>query len=156
MKIHTVFVMFLISLNFIFSCDKNTKSSVPLLAEDQVRLSNDPEKTEIFRDAGLGLFIHWGPNSQIGSEISWPLYNASKDYIEKYYALAETFNPVNFKYVSSCFLCTGFSISTDFNSIITLFSTIISALKPISIVILSYISGISICLTQFNLCLCNS
>jgi len=69
---------------------------VPLLAEDAVRLSNDPGKTEIFRDAGLGLFIHWGPNSQMGTEISWPLYNASEEYIEKYYALAETFNPTAF------------------------------------------------------------
>jgi len=69
---------------------------VPLLAEDAVRLSNDPAKTEIFRDAGLGLFIHWGPNSQMGTEISWPLYNASDEYIRKYYALAATFNPVAF------------------------------------------------------------
>jgi len=67
-----------------------------LLPEDQVRLSNDPQKTEVFRDAGLGLFIHWGPNSQMGTEISWPLNNASNDYIEKYYALADTFNPVQF------------------------------------------------------------
>jgi alpha-L-fucosidase len=57
---------------------------------------NDPQKTEIFRDAGLGLFIHWGINSQVGTEISWPLFNASDDYIEKYYALAKTFNPVKF------------------------------------------------------------
>ncbi|MGZ5424911.1 MAG: alpha-L-fucosidase, partial [Candidatus Aminicenantales bacterium] len=72
------------------------KPPVPLLAEDAVRLSNDPAKTEIFRDAGLGLFIHWGPNSQVGTEISWPLFNASDDYIRKYYGLAETFNPTEF------------------------------------------------------------
>ncbi len=57
---------------------------------------NDPQKTEIFRDAGLGLFIHWGINSQVGTEISWPLFNASEEYIRKYFALAETFNPVQF------------------------------------------------------------
>lgn len=72
------------------------KASPELLAEDQVRLSNDPGKTETFRDAGLGLFVHWGPNSQMGTEISWPLNNASEEYIEKYYALAETFNPTEF------------------------------------------------------------
>jgi alpha-L-fucosidase len=72
------------------------KSPVRLLPEDAVRLSNDPTKTELFRDAGLGLFIHWGPNSQVGTEISWPLFNASEDYIRKYYALAETFNPTAF------------------------------------------------------------
>jgi alpha-L-fucosidase len=76
--------------------EKNSKMPPSLIPEDQVRLSNDAEKTEIFRGAGLGLFIHWGPNSQIGSEISWPLNNASKEFIDKYYALAETFNPVNF------------------------------------------------------------
>jgi alpha-L-fucosidase len=69
---------------------------VTLLPEDKVRLSNDPAKTEQFRDAGLGLFIHWGPNSQMGTEISWPLNNASADYVKKYYALAETFNPTRF------------------------------------------------------------
>jgi len=73
------------------------KTGVTLLPEDKVRLSNDPRKTEVFRDAGLGLFIHWGPNSQMGTEISWPLYNASDDYIKKYYALADTFNPVDFR-----------------------------------------------------------
>ena len=70
--------------------------ALTLLPEDQVRLSNDPQKTEVFRDAGLGLFIHWGPNSQMGTEISWPLNNASDDFVKKYYALAETFNPVLF------------------------------------------------------------
>ena len=72
------------------------KPPVALLSEEAVRLSNDPGKTEIFRDAGMGLFIHWGPNSQVGTEISWPLYNASEDYIKRYYALAETFNPTAF------------------------------------------------------------
>lgn len=70
--------------------------TLELIPEDQVRLSNDPEKTEAFRDAGLGLFVHWGPNSQVGSEISWPLNQASPEYIEKYYALADTFNPTDF------------------------------------------------------------
>jgi alpha-L-fucosidase len=69
---------------------------VPLLAEDAVRLSNDPAKTELFRDVGLGLFIHWGPNSQVGTEISWPLYNASDEFVRRYYALAETFDPADF------------------------------------------------------------
>jgi alpha-L-fucosidase len=72
------------------------KPAVPLLAEDAVRLSNDPGKTEVFRDAGLGLFIHWGPNCQVGTEISWPLFNASEEFIRKYYALAETFDPAAF------------------------------------------------------------
>jgi alpha-L-fucosidase len=68
-----------------------------LIPEANVRMSNDPAKTEAFRDAGLGMFIHWGPNSQMGTEISWPLNQASDDYIKKYYALAATFNPVEFR-----------------------------------------------------------
>ena len=72
------------------------RPAVPLLAEDAVRLSNDPAKTELFRDVGLGLFIHWGPNSQVGTEISWPLYNASDEFVRKYYALADTFDPAAF------------------------------------------------------------
>jgi alpha-L-fucosidase len=75
---------------------QSAETSRPWLSEEEVRLSNDVAKTEIFRDAGLGLFIHWGPNSQLGSEISWPLNNASPEYIEKYYTLAETFDPKEF------------------------------------------------------------
>jgi alpha-L-fucosidase len=95
-------IILLLLASFFFSCDRDQipdsslEQQVSLLAEDQVRLSNDPDKTEVFRDAGLGLFVHWGPNSQVGSEISWPLNNASREYMDKYYALAETFNPVEF------------------------------------------------------------
>jgi alpha-L-fucosidase len=69
---------------------------VTLVPEDKVRLSNDPAKTEIFRDAGFGLFIHWNPCTQLGAEISWPLFKASDDFIRKYYALADTFDPKAF------------------------------------------------------------
>ena len=91
-----VFPIFIISCNTNQVPENNRKSPSLLIPEDQVRLSNDPDKTDIFRDAGLGLFVHWGPNSQNGSEISWPLNNASRDYMDKYYALAETFNPTEF------------------------------------------------------------
>jgi alpha-L-fucosidase len=103
MKMQNCCILFLlIFMSFLFSCEKDqapdnqSVSPIPLLSEDQVRLSNDPDKTEIFRDAGLGLFVHWGPNSQMGTEISWPLNNASRDYMEKYYTLSDTFNPVEF------------------------------------------------------------
>lgn len=96
------FLILSILMSLSFSCDidkgpdNRSISQVPLLPEEQVRMSNDVDKTEVFRDAGLGLFIHWGPNSQLGSEISWPLNNASQDFIDKYYALAATFDPVEF------------------------------------------------------------
>ncbi len=79
---------------FVGSADLTQSSVAPKPAT--AKKGNDPLKSEIFRDAGLGLFIHWGMNSQMGTEISWPLYHASDDYIEKYYALAKTFNPVKF------------------------------------------------------------
>ena len=97
-----LFIFLFLLVSFLFYCDNDQmpdsrlEQQVSLSPEDQVRLSNDPDKTEVFRDAGLGLFIHWGPNSQIGSEISWPLNNANRNYIDKYYALAETFDPVEF------------------------------------------------------------
>ncbi len=82
------------------TCEKKVSEKehprVVLTPFDETRFSNDPEKTEIFRDAGLGLFIHWGPNSQLGTEISWPLFNADDAYVEKYYALADTFQPDRF------------------------------------------------------------
>jgi alpha-L-fucosidase len=97
-----ILVLFVIAATTVVVCNrkktpiKPAAPAVSLLPEDKVRLSNDPRKTEQFRDAGFGLFIHWGPNSQMGTEISWPLNNASADYVKKYYALAATFNPVRF------------------------------------------------------------
>ena len=87
-------IVLVITMLFMFLCDEHGGMSVR--ADEPVRMSNDPAKTEIFRDAGLGLFIHWGPNCQMGTEISWPLYNATKEYADKYYALADTFNPEHF------------------------------------------------------------
>ena len=75
---------------------QSNKARVSLTPFSETRFSNDPEKTEVFRDAGLGLFIHWGPNSQLGTEISWPLFNADDEYIQKYYALADGFSPDRF------------------------------------------------------------
>ena len=50
------------------SSGPNAERRVDLLAEDQVRLSNTPEKTEIFRDAGLGLFGSFGQGENQLSE----------------------------------------------------------------------------------------
>ena len=61
------------------------------------------ERLQWFRDAKFGLFIHWGPASISGAEISWGM----KDRIEKgqslqrvprdeYMNLYREFNPVNF------------------------------------------------------------
>ena len=60
-------------------------------------------QTDWFKDAELGLFIHWDHASQQGLEISWPMVGYNSDgtrmnhpiTIEQYNGSAETFNPVN-------------------------------------------------------------
>lgn len=46
-----------------------------------------------WRDARFGMFIHWGPSSLTGNEISWSREKYGK---EKYDALYKEFNPVHF------------------------------------------------------------
>lgn len=67
-------------------------------------LQASPQDIEWFRDARFGLFIHWGPVSQIGTEISWSRLGAGiepprkKRVIpwEEYDNLYKTFNPTRF------------------------------------------------------------
>lgn len=55
---------------------------------------NKPERLEWFRDLGLGLFIHWSLDSQLGMEISHSLVGASVDYAHRYFTeLPRTFLP---------------------------------------------------------------
>ena len=83
---------------FLFSAGWSAAAAVPQLAET-------PEQREArlqwFRDAKFGLFIHWGPSSISGEEISWGM----KDRIEggqhhmkvprdEYMNLYRRFNPV--------------------------------------------------------------
>lgn len=46
---------------------------------------NQPEKLEWLRDAGLGLFIHWSIDAQLGCVISHTLVGASDDYVDRFY-----------------------------------------------------------------------
>jgi alpha-L-fucosidase len=58
---------------------------------------NKPERLEWFRDQGLGLFIHWSVDSQLGVIISHSLAGASDDYVNRFYKeLPKTFNPSHF------------------------------------------------------------
>ena len=64
-----------------------------LLAQE----GNKPERLEWFRDLGLGLFIHWSVDSQIGSVISHSLVGASDEYVQQFVnELPGTFNPTGF------------------------------------------------------------
>ena len=46
---------------------------------------NKPEKLEWLQDAGLGLFIHWSIDAQLGCVISHSLVGASSDYVDRFY-----------------------------------------------------------------------
>lgn len=56
---------------------------------------NDTERAEEFMDWGLGMFVHWSMDSQLGSVISHSMVGASEKYLERYInKLPTTFNPV--------------------------------------------------------------
>ncbi|MFP4500265.1 MAG: alpha-L-fucosidase [Candidatus Hydrogenedentota bacterium] len=58
---------------------------------------NKPEREQWFMDQGLGLFIHWGVDSTLGSVISHSLAGASEAYANRYFEeLPQHFNPVDF------------------------------------------------------------
>jgi alpha-L-fucosidase len=58
---------------------------------------NQPARLEWFRDQGLGLFIHWSVDSQLGLIISHSLVGASDEYVDRFYReLPRTFDPVQF------------------------------------------------------------
>jgi alpha-L-fucosidase len=65
-----------------------------LSAGDGKVLTNDPRRSEEFIDWGLGLFIHWSMDSQLGSVISHAMVGASQDYLRRYIEeLPGSFNP---------------------------------------------------------------
>ena len=60
-------------------------------------LKNLPDREEEFMDWGLGMFIHWGVDSQLGSVISHSMRKASDEYIDRFVnELPKTFNPTDY------------------------------------------------------------
>jgi alpha-L-fucosidase len=58
---------------------------------------NKPERVEWFRQAGSGLFIHFGVDAQLGVVISHSLVGASDEYVQRYFSqLPKTFDPYRF------------------------------------------------------------
>jgi alpha-L-fucosidase len=56
--------------------------------------TNDPAAVEVFRDRGLGLFIHWGVDGTLGGVISHSLVGASPDYVDRFFTqLPQFFDP---------------------------------------------------------------
>jgi len=59
---------------------------------------NNPAAVELFRDRGLGLFIHWGVDGSLGGVISHSLAGASPDYVQRFFeTLPEYFNPDQYR-----------------------------------------------------------
>ncbi|CAA6692182.1 MULTISPECIES: alpha-L-fucosidase [unclassified Lentimonas] len=57
-------------------------------------LLNDPARESEFMDWGLGMFVHWSHDSQIGSVISHSMVGASDKYLDRMiHELPKTFNP---------------------------------------------------------------
>lgn len=55
---------------------------------------NRPEALEWLQDAGMGMFIHWSLDVQLGCVISHSLVGASEEYISRFYEeLPKTLNP---------------------------------------------------------------
>jgi alpha-L-fucosidase len=64
----------------------------------QARRGNHPDAVELFRDRGLGLFIHWSVDAPLGGVISHSLVGASPDYVERFFRiLPGQFNPDRFQ-----------------------------------------------------------
>ena len=62
-----------------------------------VASGNRPERVQWFIEQGLGMFIHWSIDSQLGSVISHSMVGATNDYLQRYIAqLPATFNPTRF------------------------------------------------------------
>ncbi|MDF7826161.1 alpha-L-fucosidase [Pontiellaceae bacterium B12227] len=71
----------------------------PVLAETPATyaLRNDPARSEEFMDWGMGMFIHWSFDSELGSVISHSMVGASDDYLDRYInELPTYFNPENY------------------------------------------------------------
>ncbi len=57
-------------------------------------LKNDLSSCEEFMDWGVGMFIHWSLDSELGSVISHSMVGASDDYLDRYVnELPKYFNP---------------------------------------------------------------
>ncbi len=70
--------------------------AVGVCAEETIP-RNLPEREEWFSDLGIGMFIHWSVDSQLGSVISHSLAGASEEYADRFFTeLPKTFEPKQF------------------------------------------------------------
>ncbi len=73
-------------------------SGIGLTAQHHSILNlNKPEREQWFTDLGLGMFIHWSFDVQLGLVISHSAVGASQDYLDRYFnELPQTFEPAHF------------------------------------------------------------
>ena len=65
--------------------------------DNSTELKNDTARCEEFMDWGLGMFIHWSLDSELGSVISHSMVGASDDYLDRYVnELPKYFNPKHY------------------------------------------------------------
>jgi len=76
-----------------------TGCTAPTPKEEPVtpQTANKPPRVDWFQDQALGMFIHWGVDSQLGSVISHSMVGASKDYLDRFVnELPKSFRPKKF------------------------------------------------------------
>jgi len=66
-------------------------------AGNSTELKNEATRCEEFMDWGVGMFIHWSLDSELGSVISHSMVGASDDYLDRYInELPKYFNPKDY------------------------------------------------------------
>ncbi|MDP4225620.1 MAG: alpha-L-fucosidase, partial [Bacteroidota bacterium] len=83
-------VLFIIIIIVSHSLSWNTYSQT----DGSKKTIGNEKKIEEWKDARLGMFIHWGPVTLRGTEIGWSRGNEVP--VEEYDNLYKQFNPVNF------------------------------------------------------------
>jgi len=98
MKIHILFaVILLITGQSCITTGNDSRNNEPGKIENAYQKKNLPSRNEEFMDWGLGMFIHWSIDSQLGSVISHSMVGASDDYLNRYInELPASFNPVEY------------------------------------------------------------
>jgi len=73
-------------------------SCLPVLTEIALASASVDDRTEWYRKAKFGMFIHWGPYSLASVEASWPIMRPEPDGISEaeYRNLYKEFNPTKF------------------------------------------------------------
>jgi alpha-L-fucosidase len=74
-----------------------TRTPVTRAAGADREPGNAPHRVQWFMDQGLGMFVHWSLDSQLGSVISHSMVGASEDYLDRFInELPRTFYPHRF------------------------------------------------------------